>query len=425
MEQINKGKNYILRSIRVGVFLALRQLKRSSKWTTLLIVFIMTLTFLNLVVVSGILIGLISGASEDYKKQYSGDVLIATLISKDYIQQSNETIRFIKSLPGVEDVTGRYLVSGNIEANYKTKKRQSDKTNSVGATIAGIDPVQEDTTTNISKYVIEGEYLDSDDFGKVLIGGDLLKQFFPFSSPNFPTLENVYVGSKVRIITEGITKEVEIKGIVKSKIDEIGRRIYFTDREFRSMFGRTDYNVNEIAITIDKNIDPVVIRDAIKTSGYARDGIVQTWEESQGQAFKDIINTFSMLGNSIGAIGIAVASITIFIVIFINAITRRKYIGILKGIGISGISIEISYVLQSLFYAIIGSLVGIVIVFGFLEPYFRENPIDFPFSDGILAVTYGGAFFKILILTCITMLAGYLPARMIVKKNTLDSILGR
>ena len=43
---------------------------------------------------------------------------------------------------------------------------------------------------------------------------------------------------------------------------------------------------------------------------------------------------------------LVVASITIFIVIFINAITRRKFIGILQGIGISGEAIEIdaSYV---------------------------------------------------------------------------------
>ena len=44
---------------RVGWFLAVRQMRRSSKWTTALIIFIMVLTFLNLVVVSGLLLGLI------------------------------------------------------------------------------------------------------------------------------------------------------------------------------------------------------------------------------------------------------------------------------------------------------------------------------------------------------------------------------
>jgi uncharacterized protein (DUF983 family) len=43
---------------KVGFFLALRDLRRASVWTTLLIVLIMVLTFLNLIVVTGILIGL-------------------------------------------------------------------------------------------------------------------------------------------------------------------------------------------------------------------------------------------------------------------------------------------------------------------------------------------------------------------------------
>jgi ABC-type lipoprotein release transport system permease subunit len=47
-----------------------------------------------------------------------------------------------------------------------------------------------------------------------------------------------------------------------------------------------------------------------------------------------------------GSIGIVVSAITLFIVIFINAITRRKQIGILKGIGINSFAIEFSYLFQ-------------------------------------------------------------------------------
>ena len=49
-------------NIRIGFFLAKRQIKRSNPWTTVLIIFVMFFTFLNLVVVSGILVGLIQGA---------------------------------------------------------------------------------------------------------------------------------------------------------------------------------------------------------------------------------------------------------------------------------------------------------------------------------------------------------------------------
>ena len=74
-------------SFKVGVFLGYRQLKRASRWTTGLIVFIMTLTFLNLVVVSGILIGLIVGGNIANRNQYTGDVILTTPYGKNDIQQ--------------------------------------------------------------------------------------------------------------------------------------------------------------------------------------------------------------------------------------------------------------------------------------------------------------------------------------------------
>jgi len=132
-----------------------------------------------------------------------------------------------------------------------------------------------------------------------------------------------------------------------------------------------------------------------------------------------------LLGNMLSSIGLVVASITIFIVIFINAITRRKFIGILKGIGINKRAIEISYILQSFFYAFCGSVIGIVVLYFVLQPFIATHPIDFPFSDGILVAPVSGTLFRIGLLMITTIIAGFIPARLIVRKNTLDSILGR
>ena len=71
-------------SLRVGFFLALRQVKNSSKWTNFLIIGVMTLTFLNLVVVSGVLVGLIDGASNAVGKRFLGDVFISNLNEKKF-----------------------------------------------------------------------------------------------------------------------------------------------------------------------------------------------------------------------------------------------------------------------------------------------------------------------------------------------------
>jgi ABC-type antimicrobial peptide transport system permease subunit len=60
-----------------------------------------------------------------------------------------------------------------------------------------------------------------------------------------------------------------------------------------------------------------------------------------------------------------------------------------------------------------------------LVPYFNQNPIDFPFSDGILVAPLDQTLFRVGLLVISTLIAGFIPAWMIIRKNTLDSILGR
>jgi ABC-type antimicrobial peptide transport system permease subunit len=97
----------------------------------------------------------------------------------------------------------------------------------------------------------------------------------------------------------------------------------------------------------------------------------------------------------------------------------------MKGVGISPLAIQFSYVIQALFYGLSGSIIGTLITFGFLKPFFDAHPIDFPFSDGILVVTPASAAIRVAILIAVTLIAGYVPAKLIVRRNTLDAILGR
>jgi len=68
-----------INSIKVGWFLGYRQLKRASLWSNILIVAVMLLTFMNLVAVSGILVGLIEGSENANRNYYTSDVIVSTL----------------------------------------------------------------------------------------------------------------------------------------------------------------------------------------------------------------------------------------------------------------------------------------------------------------------------------------------------------
>ncbi len=424
MERQKRRIQNLVVSLKVGFFLALRQVRRSSKATTALIIFVMTLTFLNLVVVRGILVGLIQGSVEVYSKYYSGDIFISNLPKKSYIENSQSIIGIVKGLPWVETYTARYVESGSVEANYKTRIRLTDDPNTAGGVVAGIDPEMEDRATGISSKIVEGSYLTSQDTDSIVIGANMLRKYLDIDSPGLTLLENVEVGDRVRVTVGGNTKEVILKGIIKSKTD-LDQRILMLDQSLRPLIGRSDYNVDEIAIVLKPGSDPLAVKEALLASGVGRTARVQTFEESLPKFIKDMIDTFAILGNAIGSIGLVVASITIFIVIFINAITRRKFIGILKGIGISSQAIEISYVFQSIFYASLGIALGLLFLYGFLVPFIEKNPINFPFSDGILVAEVSATLLRVLFLVIATVIAGFIPARLVVKRNTLDSILGR
>jgi putative ABC transport system permease protein len=423
-KQKKKLDNFFI-SLKLGFFLAFRQVRRSNKATTALIIFVMTLTFLNLVVVRGVLVGLIQSTVDVYKKVYIGDIYISTLQKKDYIENTPNIIEIVKNMPWVENYSVRYTKSGTIEGTYKERVNYTEKANEANGVVAGINPVKEDSVTHLSTKIIEGSYLNEDDTESVVLGAYLLKKYFPVESTAFSTLENVGVGSRVRVTVGGNVKEFTVKGVLKTKVDDVDMRIFMLDTTLRNLIGRTDLNANEIAIETKPNIDPLIVKNALIQSGVGATAKVQTFEEGLPKFVTDMKDTFALLGNIVGSIGLVVASITIFIVIFVNAITHRKFIGILKGIGISSQAIEIAYVFQSLFYAILGIGVGLLILYGFLVPFIAAHPIQFPFSDGILVAEVSATFLRVFLLAAATIIAGYVPARIVVKKNTLDSILGR
>jgi len=426
MPKKNNRLHRLTVDLRVGTFLAQRDIKRANLWTTSLIVFVMTLTFLNLVVVSGILVGLIQGSIEADKRYSSGDILISPFLNKAYIEQTPQVVETIKTLPTFEKLSVRYTGSARVESNYRTTLKPGELRDGAGATLLGIDPAMEEEFSGIGKFMVEGLFLNPGDSDSIVIGKNLLYKYTPIDAPGFQTLKDVTVGSRIKVTVGGtVSKEYYLKGIILSKVDNFDTSVVMVDTEARKLLGRADYNANQIAIRLSPETDPLDAKNHLIKSGIGAWGRVQTHDEAMPKFLKDIQATFAILGGAISAIGLVVASITIFIVIFVNAITRRRFIGILKGIGITRRAITVSYALQSIFYALAGSLIGIVIVFLFLKPYFSAHPINFPFSDGILVATVSGTLGRAFILLVATMVAGYIPARIVIRQNTLNAILGR
>ncbi len=414
-----------MRSLRIGLLLGLRQIQRASIWTTSLIIFVMMLTFLNLIAVSGILVGLIEGAEKAVRESALGDIVITELDEEDNILETGSFIREIEAYPEIDTYSVRFSGAATLEANYKERRNLQNTRDVAAVRVTGINPIQEDEMTGLEDLVIEGEYLNPEEEGFILIGVYYIEEYAQQFGDVFESVANVHPGDTVRLTIGDISKEFTVKGIVQSKVDEVNLTTYIPEREFRRLFNRLDRNADQIVIRTGNPEDNAEIVASMKASGLDQYAKILTFEENLPKFLIDIKNTFNVLGTFIGSIGIVVASITIFIIIFINALSRRRHIGILKGIGIEREVIEIAYVAQAAFYALTGSFLGAFLTYGVLVPYFDKNPIQFPFSDGILSADPEQTFYKFIILFVITLIAGFVPAWMIAKQNTLNAILGR
>ncbi len=432
------------RFVKVGSFLARRQIRRGNIWITLLIISIMTLTFLSLVVIPGILVGLTEGSFEQNREHFTGDLYLTTLPNEEKITDTQDVIRVLDTIPEVESYSVRYSIGSTVEAGYVFRDDYTEAAESLSINAYAINPEDEEKTTNISTFLIEGDMLSSDESGYVLIGSTLLAEYSGFADL-FEPLVNVEVGKPVRITLQGNplegigrdqalvegntdpgqTTEFIVKGILDSKVGELSSAIFITEQDYRRISGEKSLQASEIAVKHDGSVTEDAFKNIALQYGFDRYAKVRTATESIPKFLSDVQQTFGLLGNMIGFIGIVVSSITIFIVIYINALTRRKFIGILKGIGISEGAIETAYLIQAVFYALIGIGIGLLVVYGMLVPFFAANPIDFPFSDGILVAKVPATLVRASILLLVTMIAGFLPARLIVRKNTLDSILQR
>lgn len=414
-----------MNEIRIGLLLGFRQIQRASIWTTILIVFVMMLTFLNLIAVSGILVGLIEGSERAVQKNSLGDIVFTVKDAEDHILETQSVIKTLETFSEIEKYSVRYKGNGQLEANYKERRDLSGDRDVVAGVVTGIDPVQENAMTDLAATLIEGEYLDPSEEGHILVGAYFIKRYAEQFGDVFEALDDVYPGDSVRLSIGDKSKEFIVKGIIQSKVDEVNLNTYIPEREFRRLFDRLDRNADLIVTRLTPGTNPDDVKTNLLTAGLGEYAKIQTFEESLPKFLIDIKNTFNLLGTMIGSIGLVVASITIFIIIFINALSRRRHIGILKGIGIDRKVIEIAYVLQAAFYALSGSLLGALLTYGVLIPYFDKNPINFPFSDGILVADPEQTLIKFIILFIITLIAGFVPAWLIARQNTLNSILGR
>ena len=411
-------------NLKLALFLAFKSIVKGNRWALVLIILVMSLSFANLLLTPSILSGLTNTLNQQQIDTLYGNIVIDPPPTEHHLSRASLIEKKIEQIPGVTSVSAHLNSSAFIEYQWEEKDSSSDKGESGTWSVIGIDPAREVNVTTVHENIIQGSYLDVNDRDEIVLGveitgGDRAQ------TAEFLTLQGVKVGDEVRLTyPNGVQCEYRVKGIFQAKeMMRADRLAFVTKKEMASVLGRQVYNdrASQILVRTGEEVTENQIIQEISSLGI--DAEVRSWSE-YGGAIGGIVSSFNVITSLVGTIGLVVAGIVMFIVIYINVINKRRQIGILRAIGIKRGVIIGSYLTQAIFYAILGIVFG-GLIFGYgIQPYFEFHPLDLPLGQVSLAVKALTISSAVLGLLTAAVLAGLIPVISITRQRIIQAIWG-
>jgi putative ABC transport system permease protein len=413
----------MLGNLKLALFLAYKSIIKGSRWTLILVIVVMSLSFANLVLTPSIMSGVTTALNQEQINNLFGNIVIDPPADKFYLENTNQIETRVSSDPEVEAVAPHLNTSALIEYHWPEVTSSQDKGQSGQWNIIGIDPQKETAVTTVHNSLISGDYLALDDTNQILLGVEIAGGPQADNQP-FLTLGGVAVGDRVRLtLANGTQRTFTVKGIFKAREGQVNTMAYITRSELASILGASvsGDSASQILIRTQSGSDDSRIIARLNTLGI--NGQVRSWIDYGGSA-DATVSSFSSIASLIGGIGLVVAGVVMFIVIYINVSHRKRQIGILRAIGVNRGVVLLSYLIQALLYAVLGIIFGGILIGYVIKPFFDSHPIDLPIGLVSLAIdptTIRNGIFGLMVAA---IFAGVIPVFNITRESIIKAIWG-
>ncbi len=274
------------------------------------------------------------------------------------------------------------------------------------ASILGLDPEKEKDVSKILEKLDRGSSINSDDQDAILVSYRLAEDL------------KLEIGSETDLTFEnGKVKTYNVKGIVRTgNSDFDASTIIMTLDEIAMQLG-LDNKASIILIKLrDKELasqyKPIIIKELELSN-------VRTWREEV-----EFILSFTLAWKSfagiISIIGLIAAVISVGLIIYINVVSKKRQIGIMKAIGAKESFIFMVFVMEAILFGLIGVVLGDIL--GYLAIKYMETH---PFYDAVSQTWMSARFYPYLFYIAsavsfsVTVLAGIYPA---IKASRIDVI---
>ncbi len=353
----------------------------------------------NIIIINGFMDGFSNSLVDATLDISSGHVNIYPKENDRYIEGLG--IKELK-LDGMENVvaySSRLYSSGTLSYNGKTKTIK----------IVALDPENEQGVTKILEKIEEGGELTREN--EILISYRLAEDLRARSG-----------GEATLVFENGMSKTYRIKGIIRTgatDLDANGVIMYMG--EVNSALGLSG-KASIIMVKLSKRELAEKYRDILKKELDVSK--IKVWRE-EIEAITGYMSTVKKITDTVIAVGLFAAAVSVGVIIYVNVIYRRRQIGIMKAIGMKSSLIFTVYLMEALLLAGIGVAAGDTL--GYIGTKYLETR---PFYCPIIKEYISAKFYTYLVYdasivsTTVVVLAGMYPALIASRTNIIKAIWG-
>ena len=251
----------------------------------------------------------------------------------------------VLAMSGVDDAIVRIMGQAMFASASKT----------IGGMFMGIDPVQESPQQNLLiRSLVQGKVFSGTDGRGVVVGNKMAKKL------------NLRIGKKLVYTTTDVKGEIvseiaRVTGIFKTGVNEVdGGMVLLPINSVRATLNYDAQDATLVAVIINDQRDADAMRDRISLAQSDPRIEVLSWQQTQAELAGLI--TLDRGGNYISQflIGLLIAA-GILNTLLMSVLERTREFGVMMAVGMSPKTLFRLVVVESLWLAIIGIVIGIII----------------------------------------------------------------
>ena len=331
-----------------------------------------------------------------------------SLAWEDLIEDPNQVIDTLKTLPQVVAATPRLIASGILTQGDESK----------GLQVMGIDPAAEPNQV-FRQGLIAGDFLTADDREGILIGKPLANKFGLNTGDQVSLLINTSDGS----VDEQL---FTVRGIFSTKTPYYDENTVFMSLAKAQAIAHTENHASLIFVLLQNQEQAAPVAAALASSNYQ----IKTWQQLNEitTQLEDFANAFMYVIYLI-ILGITATVVTNTLVMAVYERTRE--IGILSAIGMKGRRIMSQYLTEATLLATAG-VIGGLILGGLISAYVGSVGFSMPATSAYSGILMGERIYPALAASdainlsiaayVITLLASLYPAVLAARMEPVEAL---